>query len=79
MADEWKPHSGKGASTAITFAVPLLLALPVGVGLVGVVLPAFGYLPALGGEAFSLTPFRQLLAVPGLAASSLTVVSGPRG
>ncbi|BDA86953.1 ABC transporter permease [Aureimonas sp. SA4125] len=49
----------------------LLLAAPVVVGLVGVILPAFGYLPALGGTAFSLQPFRDLFAVPGLAASAL--------
>ncbi|NDW06995.1 ABC transporter permease [Jiella pacifica] len=55
----------------MALAVPALLALPVGVGLVGVVLPAFGYLPALGGEAFSLAPFRQLLATPGLGTSAL--------
>ncbi|MBP0617952.1 ABC transporter permease [Jiella sp. KSK16Y-1] len=51
--------------------MPLFLALPVGVGLIGVVLPAFGYLPALGGDAFSLKPFRHLFAQPGLAASAL--------
>ncbi|GGD02680.1 ABC transporter permease [Aureimonas glaciei] len=49
----------------------LLLAAPVVVGLLGVVLPAFGYLPALGGTAFSLQPFRDLFAEPGLGASAL--------
>ncbi|WP_275288861.1 ABC transporter permease [Halomonas elongata] len=33
------------------------------------VLPAFGYLPALGGQALSLTPWQDLLAQPGLARS----------
>ena len=50
--------------------VPLLTMLlmlgPVVAGLVGTVLPAVGYLPALGGTAFSLEPFRDLLAVPSL-------------
>ena len=64
-------RSGRSLPTLVTWFVPALLALPVGVGLAGVVLPAFGYLPALGGETFSLDPFRQLLAVPGLAASAL--------
>ena len=51
--------------------VALLLAAPVAVGLLGVILPAFGYLPALGGTAFSLQPFGDLLAVPGLWISAL--------
>jgi putative thiamine transport system permease protein len=39
---------------------------PVAAGLAGAVLPAFGWLPALGGTRFSLDPWRQLLAAPGL-------------
>ena len=38
-------------------------------GLTGVVLPAFGYLPALGGETLSLAPFRALFAQPSLLTS----------
>ena len=54
-----------------------LLALPVLLGLAGAALPAFGYLPALGGKAFSLQPFRDLLAVPGLGTSvALSFASG---
>ena len=50
-------------------------------GLIFVLLPAFGYLPALGGNTFSLEPFRQLIGAPGIgksAALSLTtgLVSG---
>ncbi len=48
---------------AIAFTV---LAGPVIIGLVFVLLPAFGYLPALGGYDISLDPWRQLFAVPGL-------------
>lgn len=44
----------------------LVLVLPVLAGLAGVLLPAFGWLPALGGEQFSLEAWRQLLAQPGL-------------
>ncbi|MAP18728.1 MAG: ABC transporter permease, partial [Aurantimonas sp.] len=47
----------------------LLLAAPVAVGLAGVALPAFGYLPALGGDAFSLAPLRAVLAAPGIGVS----------
>ncbi len=49
----------------------LLLAGPIAAGLAGTVLPAFGYLPALGGGSFSLTPFRELAGEPGLAMSVL--------
>ncbi|MCC5883170.1 MAG: ABC transporter permease subunit [Halomonas sp.] len=56
----------------LRFAPPLIMALLVGpilAGLVMAVLPAFGYLPALGGHAFSLDPWRQLFGQPGLARS----------
>lgn len=43
-----------------------VLAGPVLIGLLFVLLPAFGYLPALGGNSVSLEPYRQLLAAPGL-------------
>jgi putative thiamine transport system permease protein len=50
---------------------------PVVAGLLGTLLPAFGYLPALGGERFSLEPWRQLLAAPGLSAAvQVTLISG---
>jgi len=44
----------------------LLLAGPVLAGLAGTIGPAFGYLPALGGESLSLAPLRMLLAQPGI-------------
>ncbi len=46
-----------------------LLVLPVGAGLMMVILPAFGYLPALGGHGISLTPWHMLFAQPGLGRS----------
>jgi putative thiamine transport system permease protein len=50
---------------------------PIGAGLLGTLLPAFGWLPALGGGAFSLDPWRALLAAPGLPrALLLTIVTG---
>ena len=55
----------------------LVLLAPVAAGLVGTVLPAFGYLPALGGDAFGLAPWRALLAFPGIRESvRLSVVTG---
>lgn len=47
----------------------LVLVVPVTFGLVGTLLPAFGYLPALGGHEFSTAPFTKLLAQPGLTRS----------
>lgn len=55
--------------------VALLIAGPVVAGLAGVVLPAFGYLPALGGLNFSLDGFARLAAVPGLGRSVLLSIS----
>jgi len=49
----------------------LILVGPVAAGLAGTLLPAFGYLPTLGGESFSLEPWRDLLATPGLGTSVL--------
>ncbi|GLS29912.1 putative thiamine transport system permease protein [Mesorhizobium albiziae] len=48
-----------------------LLAGPILLGLGGTLLPAFGYLPALGGEAVTFDPLRQLLAEPGIWMSSM--------
>ena len=53
---------------------PLLLAIlagPVLAGLAGTMLPAFGYLPALGGDTLSLEAFRTLAGEPGIARSML--------
>ncbi|MGH6926376.1 MAG: ABC transporter permease [Propylenella sp.] len=49
----------------------LVLIAPVVAGLAGILLPAFGYLPVLGRESFSLEPFRELIEMPGLARSAL--------
>jgi putative thiamine transport system permease protein len=54
----------------------LLLAGPVLAGTLGVLLPAFGWFPPLGGTALSLVPWRDLLTWPGLtAALRLTVTT----
>ncbi|MFC5584737.1 ABC transporter permease [Nitratireductor kimnyeongensis] len=49
----------------------VLLTVPVVFGLAGTLLPAFGYLPALGGTMFELAPFRQLLAEPAILSSAV--------
>lgn len=43
-----------------------LLVIPVSAGLGMVLLPAFGYLPVLGGEQVSIAPWQMLFAQPGL-------------
>ena len=51
--------------------------LPIGAGLAGTLLPAFGWLPALGGSQFGLSAWQSLLAAPGFAtALELTLLTG---
>src|SRR5262245_22441138 len=57
------------AAPALTVAAFLL---PIGAGLAGTLLPAFGYLPAIGGHGLSVAPWQRLFAYPGFA-TSLTV------
>jgi putative thiamine transport system permease protein len=57
--------------------VIMLLAGPILLGLAGTLLPAFGYLPALGGMELTLAHARELLAQPGiLMSSAISLVSG---
>lgn len=59
---------------ALTIAI---LVGPVLCGLLGTLLPAFGYLPGLGGMEPTLAHFRELAAVPGLGRSvALSVLTG---
>jgi len=54
-----------------------LFLLPVAAGLVGTVLPAFGYLPAIGAEQLSVGPWRALMDQPGVMTSvRLSVQTG---
>ena len=54
-----------------------LFLLPVAAGLVGTLLPAFGYLPAIGGEQLSVDPWRALAEQPGMLNSvRLSVQTG---
>src|SRR4029079_9808889 len=43
--------------------------LPIGAGLVGTLLPAFGYLPAIGGHTLTIAPWHRLSSHPGFASS----------
>ena len=49
----------------------VLLAGPVLFGLTATVLPAFGFLPALGGDYFGLEEFRRVFGEPGILRSCL--------
>ena len=62
----------------VRFAPALALAilcLPLLAGTAGTVLPAFGYLPAIGGEALTLDPFLMLVAEPGLVRSAVQALA----
>src|SRR3954452_24057998 len=65
---------------ALSLVPPLTLALflgPIAGGLIGTWAPAFGILPALGGTALSLNPWRALVSAPGLGDSvSLSAGTG---
>jgi putative thiamine transport system permease protein len=50
-------------------ATLFLFLAPVLVGLAGTVLPAFGYLPAIGATGFSLAPWRSLFDWPGFGSA----------
>jgi putative thiamine transport system permease protein len=90
MAPALRPVTAGGAGAALPrprLDLPGLLPgltlalflLPIGAGLAGTLLPAFGFLPALGGERLSLAPWRQLLAEPGLAHAVALSLSGGLG
>jgi putative thiamine transport system permease protein len=65
---------------ALVLAPPLTLLicfLPIASGVIGTVLPAFGWLPALDATTFSLAPWHSLAAAPELAGSvRLTLTTG---
>jgi len=70
------PRPGALLRAAPTLTLVLFLG-PIAAGLAGTALPAFGFLPAIGGERLSLAPWAALLQAPGFAASlQLTLTSG---
>ena len=66
------PRSALALFPVLTVAAFLM---PIAAGLAGTLLPAFGYLPAIGGHAIGVEPWRRLFAYPGLATSVATSVS----
>ncbi len=71
----WLAHAGwLRLAPALTVA---LFLLPLAAGLLGTMLPGFGFLPELGGRRFSLEPWRALFASPELpGAIVVTLISG---
>ena len=67
----------------LRLAPPLTVAafgVPIGAGLLGTMLPAFGYLPAIGAHALGLQAWTALFEHPGFRASlELTLVTGLLG
>ncbi|WP_291297672.1 ABC transporter permease [Elioraea sp.] len=59
-------------------AVTLALFLgPIAAGLGGTLAPAFGWLPAIGGEAITLAPWHALFSTPGFTATlRVTITTG---
>ena len=71
------PRRGADILSAAPTVTLLVFLAPVAAGLLGTWLPALGWFPALGGHAFGLDPWQQLLSsteLPG--ALRLTVTSG---
>jgi len=64
----------------LRFAPPVaigILLVPVVFGILATLLPAFGYLPALGGNTFSLSPFMELFSTPGIwHSATLSLMAG---
>lgn len=63
-----------GVARIARFGPPLTVAIlagPILAGLAGTLLPAFGYLPALGGTRLTGDAFATLLAMPGLGRSAM--------
>jgi putative thiamine transport system permease protein len=70
------PHEASGRPPIAWLLLVAIPGIAVGAGLLFVLLPAFGYFPALGGTIVSLQPWRDLLAYPGLvSATRATLVS----
>ncbi len=84
MAETLQPLNDPAAKAArpdLLRHVPALTLLiflaPIGAGLIGTWLPAFGFFPALGSDSFGLAAWEKLFAAPALpGALRLTLTSG---
>ena len=62
------PSQENIAITVLTVITALLFGSPILLGLIGIIMPASGYFPALGRTNFSIDVAREFLATPGLCA-----------
>ena len=66
-----------GSAALVPLAVQAIILGSVGIGLLYLLLPALGYLPALGRSDFDFAPLKAALAYPGLLSAVVaTLVSG---
>lgn len=71
-----RPHGSRWLALAPALTLTAF-TLPIATGLLGTLLPAFGYLPAIGGTSFGTAPWRALFDAPGFAtALRLTLATG---
>lgn len=72
-----RPLLHVGPAALVPLAVQMIVIGSVGLGLLFLLLPALGYLPALGRRSFDLAPLRAILLYPGLlSAAATTLLSG---
>ena len=72
-----RPARPGGLLVAVPAIALALFLVPISLGLIGTWAPAFGYLPALGGDILTLEPWRELFSAPGLGgAVRLTLSTG---
>lgn len=65
-AHRWRALLFSGYVRAAPWIAIAFLVVPVAGGLLGVIGPAFGWLPTLGGTSLSIDAWHQLAAMPGL-------------
>ncbi|MEM9439756.1 MAG: ABC transporter permease, partial [Pseudomonadota bacterium] len=72
-----RPPRRRGWLGLVPIVTLSLFLGPIAAGVIGTVLPAFGYLPSLGGDDLTIAPWRDLFAAPGLAkAMGLSLLTG---
>ncbi len=72
-----RPPGRRGWLGLVPIVTLSLFLGPIAAGVIGTVLPAFGYLPSLGGDSLTIAPWRDLFAAPGLAkAVGLSLLTG---
>jgi putative thiamine transport system permease protein len=65
------------AVSVLVVILSAFFALPILAGLIGTLLPAFGYLPAIGEHAIGMASWNELVSYPGFSASvRLTITTG---